>query len=40
MELCSESELSMDDMDVDHKEGIKWVFRGSCITFLGWCQGY
>ena len=38
IELGSESELSIGDMDVEHKRYIMG-FRGSSITFLGWFQG-
>ena len=31
MELGSESELSIDDMDVNHKEGIKWPLEEAVL---------
>ena len=31
MELGSENELSMDDMDVDHTEGIQWPLKEAVL---------
>ena len=37
MVICPESELSMDDMNVEHKEGIKWPLEEAVL--YSWVGG-